>query len=411
MSNPAATDVVVLSNYYFPEPTGSAPPISDLSFWLAENGVATAVVTARPSYPQSVVFEGYKNGERDRETLRGVEVHRLATHVSAKRGMAGRLAGELSFMLAAIGARFGGKAPRGRHAICVCPSIFTVLIAPIFKQPGGRLLCIVHDIQSGLAQALGFGGGRLLMGLLRGLESWALNRCDVVVALSDGMAGELRGIGVRAPIIILPPQVDVSEITPTPEPAEGVPVLAYSGNLGRKQGLDQLITLASSLKQSGSDARIVIRGEGSERADLEAQAAAVGADNVTFLDLARREDFARVMGDAAMHLVPQRPDGATFAVPSKIFSIMAAERAFVATAQPDTPLWRFTAESGAGVCVEPYDAQALTEAVMALLADPARRANMARSGRRYVEQHIDRQVVCAAMWRAVNDGPGAVGHG
>jgi colanic acid biosynthesis glycosyl transferase WcaI len=401
-----SADVVILSNYYFPEPTGSAPPISDLSFWLAQNGVATQVVTARPSYPQSAVFEGYRNGELDREDLRGVDVRRLATFIPPNRGFVGRLRGELSFTLAAIAGRLGGTIPQARHVICVCPSILTVAMAGLFRRRGGKVLCIVHDIQSGLAEALGFGGGKLVHGVLKAVEAWALNRCDVVVALSDGMAEALRKLGVRKPIIILPPQVDVSEITPAPEPT-GVPqVLAYSGNLGRKQGLDQLITLAGRLAQQGETARIVIRGEGSERAELARAAEGVG--DVVFLDLAPRAELSRVMGEAVLHLVPQNPDGASFAVPSKIFSIMAAQRAFVATAQPGTPLWRFTAESGAGICVEPYDAQALADAVTGLLADPARRAAMAKSGRAYVEQHIDREVVCRAMWEAL-DGPLAPG--
>jgi len=401
MAAPTPADVLVLSNYYFPEPTGSAPPISDLSFWLAENGVKTGVLTARPSYPQAAVFDGYRRGERDAEVLRGVAVRRLWTHVGASRGLIGRLLGEFSFIVTALWARALGTAPRARHVICVCPSIFTVVIAGLFRGRGGRVLCIVHDIQSGLAQALGFGGGKLALRLLRGVEVWALNRCDVVVALSEGMAGALRGMGVAAPIIILPPQVDVSEIIPVPEPAAEPPVLLYSGNLGRKQGLDQLITLAASLSAQGCKARIVIRGEGSEREELERAAREAGVEGIVFLDLARREDLSAVMGEAVLHLVPQRPDGASFAVPSKIFSIMAAERAFVATAQPDTPLWRFTADSGAGVCVEPYDAQALAQAVIALLADPGERRRMAASGRRYVEQFIDREVVCRAMWEAL----------
>lgn len=400
-TSPAGADILILSNYYHPEPTGSAPPISDLSFWLAEHGAAARVLTARPSYPLGRVFDGYRRGEKDGETLRGVGVQRLASFVPARRGMAGRLAGELSFACAAIAARIFGRTRPAQYVICVCPSTFAVAAAPLLRRRGGRVLCIVHDIQSGLASALGFGLGRAAVGALKALEAWSLNRCDVVVALSDEMAQALRELGVRRPLLVIPPQVDVSEITPQPEPEGRPPLLLYSGNLGRKQGLDQVLDLADELLRRGSGAQILIRGEGSERPALEALAADRRLTNVRFADLARREDLSAALAEGLVHLAPQNPDGASFAVPSKIFSIMAARRCFIATARPSSPLWRIAEQSGAGLCTAPYDAAAFADAVEALISSPERRGRMGEAGRRFVEQEVDRQVVCRATWEAV----------
>lgn len=403
-ADPQGADVLILSNYYHPEPTGSAPPISDLSFWFAENGADVKVLTARPSYPLGRVFEGYRSGERDVETFRGVKTRRLAAHVAANRGLVGRLRGELSFLMAAIAARAAGRTAPAQHVICVCPSTFTVAAAPLFRRRGGRLLCIVHDIQSGLAAALGFGLGGFAVRGLRAFEAWAINRCDVVLALSEGMRAELLRLGVKRPIVVIPPQVDVREITPSPEPAATPPRLVYSGNLGRKQGLDQVLDLAEELLRRGAEAQILIRGEGSERPELEALAARRNLTNVVFADLARREDLSRAFAEGLIHLVPQNPDGASFAVPSKVFSIMAAERCFVATARPGTPLWTIAEESGGGVCTEPYDPAALADAVTTLLANPQRRRQMGASGRGYVEEKVDREVVCRASWLALCGG-------
>jgi colanic acid biosynthesis glycosyl transferase WcaI len=390
-------DVLLLSNYFHPEPTGSAPPISDLAVWLAQNGVSIRVLTARPSYPQNRVFSGFERGQKDRGDYQGVQVRRLKTYVPGRRGLVDRLMGELS---CAVAMAMSGE-ERAAHVICVCPSIFTLAVAPLFRRKHGRILAIVHDIQSGLGSALSGGSISGAMAVLRAFERWAFNRCDVIVALSTGMADELRRIGVRQKIIVQPPHVDVSEFPARPEVATQHPILLYSGNLGRKQGLEQLIGLAAQLASRGSAARLIVRGEGSERGDLEALAAARGLTNIEFLDLAPRAELAEVMAQATIHLVPQRPDGANFAVPSKIFSIMAAGRAFIATAAADSPVGRLVSVSAAGLIVPPDDPVAFALAVEQLLSDDARRAELGAAGRRYVEEHVDRNVVCRAILSAV----------
>lgn len=385
-----AGSLLLLSNYYHPEPTGSAPPITDLSLWLAENGLKPDVLAARPSYPKNAVYEGYESGQRDLEDFQGVNVRRVSSFVAKSRGVVGRLFSETSFAWAAL----RNRERRYNGVICVCPSVFVVAVAPSFVQRGGKVVAIVHDIQSGLAANLKFGLGGLMTTVLRALEAWSLNRCDGLIALSPAMASELRGLGVKAPISVIPPQVNVREIRPTPAPTGDRALAVYSGNLGRKQGLDQVLGLAAELLRRESKIDILIRGEGSERAGLEAQAQSEGLTNVRFADLAPRDALSEAMGAATLHLVPQTPGGANFALPSKIFSIMAAERPYVATASPGTPLAVVTDEAGAGICVEPNDAGAFADAVERLISDPELGAELGRSGRRYVESTVDREVVC-----------------
>jgi colanic acid biosynthesis glycosyl transferase WcaI len=400
--SPRGKNVLILSAYFHPEPTGSAPPITDLAAWLAEQGARAHVATARPSYPQREVFEGYRRGERDHEVVNGVEVDRVAAYVSPSRGALGRLRTELSVALRLLGGLTTGRLRTAERVICVCPSAFVVAIAPMFCKRGGRVLCIVHDLQSGLAKSLGFGMGGALIRALRTLERWSFNRCDTLVALTDEMAAELRALGAKPPVVVIPPQVDVREIRPAPERPDRGAVLLYSGNLGKKQGLDQILELAAVLQRRGRREQIVIRGEGSERSELNASIAEAGIANVTIENLAARDRLSEALAEGAIHLAPQNPEGATFALPSKIFSIMAAQRPFLATAHPGTPLHRFAGESGAGLCARPYDAEALADAAEALLDDAGRRRRMGRAGRDYVERYVDREVVCRAIWYALN---------
>ncbi len=383
---------LILTRHYAPEPTGSAPPMQQLAEWLAADGRASEVVTARPSYPEPNVVAGYAKGERDDVVEAGVKVRRLPTTVARGSSLLARAVPEAQYMLQLLAMRATGKLAPSTQLISLCPSILTVAAATRFRARGGRHVVIVHDIQSGLGAALGSRSVRLVMGLLRGIECWALNQADHLIVLSQAMADAILELGVQTPLTILPPQIDCAVIRPLPRPP-GPPTLMYSGNLGRKQGLEQLLDLAVVLARSAPDVRIVLRGEGAAKADLLARIARDRLSNVALLPLVAREDLARSLAEADLHLVPQIADGGDFAVPSKAFAIMAAGRTFVTTASAQSSIARMAEESHAFSITPPNDAEAFARIVLVLLADEGRRRTMAEAGRAFAERTADTPVV------------------
>ena len=389
---------LILTFYFHPEPTGSAPPISDFALWLAERGKSPKVVTARPNYPDRVVFEGYRRGERDEEEWQGVSVRRLPNVVTRNSGVVGRLLTEGSFLAALVLHRLSCR--RSSKVVSVCPSIFVSLVAPLFVSPGGSHVAIVHDIQSGLGRATGASG--FMMRVLGFIERKALNRADAIITLSPGMADALRAIGVTTPIEIAPPQIDVRKFQVLPDPNTGLVI--YSGAMGRKQGLHQTLDAAEVLQARGSAIQFKIRGQGGIKAELIAKAKAKALENVTFERLAPADKLNEEMATASIHLVPQTSNGADFAVPSKIFSIMASGRTFVATAHSGSPLARLTEESEAGICVPPDAPEEFADALEAAMKDDALRQRLGRNGRSYVERNVDRSVVCDQIWKTLRAG-------
>lgn len=386
---------LILSLYFHPEPTGSAPPISDFALWLAERGEAPKVVTARPNYPDRVVFEGYGRGQHDIEDWDGVSVRRLGNFVTKNSGVLGRLVTEGSFMAALAIHRISGL--KSSAVISVCPSIFVSLIAPVFVSRGGRHLVIVHDIQSGLGEATGASG--FAMRLLRRLERAALNRADAIITLSKEMGDALRAIGVTTPIEIAPPQIDVRKYEVSPDP--NAQIVVYSGAMGLKQGLHQILDAAQVLQSRGSRVRFVLRGQGGIKADLIAEAQSRGLENVSFEVLAAPDELNTAMALGSVHLVPQAAAGAEFAVPSKVFSIMACSRPFIATAVPGSPLACLAEKSQAGICVPPNTPDALADALEEAMSNDELRESLGRNGRVYVERYVDRSVVCDHIWKAL----------
>jgi glycosyltransferase involved in cell wall biosynthesis len=379
--------VLLITQYYSPEVLGSGPFCADIAEQLAASGSEVTVLTALPHYPEPGIFD--RRNYPLRERLKGVAVERMKSWIPVGRLALERIAGEFSFLASGAWAIVSGRVRRHAVVVSLCPSIFSVALGWLSRKTGGRLIAVVHDIQSGLASGLGLVGNPFLHRAMRFCERIILNRADLVVVLSS----ELRRIGVVRPIEVVPIWVDTDAVVPAPERRDSKPKLLYSGNFGRKQGLNQLLAMAQVLQRLRPEVEIIFRGGGSERAALQAKVVALGLQNIHFDELLPPERFVGGLADGDIHLVPQDPTAAPFAVPSKVASIMAAGRPFVATANRGSPLWRLRRESRGFVTVPTNDSSALTRTVLKLLDNAGFRNALGRRGRRFVEEHYARRRV------------------
>ena len=190
----------------------------------------------------------------------------------------------------------------------------------------------------------------------------------VCVSEAEHQRGVDAGIQCRA--VVLANSVDLTRFVPAP-PSEcaaaraalGVgdaPVAACIGRLAHQKGQDLLLAIWPDVRARVPGARLLLAGDGPERAHLEAAA----TDGVSFLGTL--DDVGGVYAAADIVVTPSRWEGLSFVV----LEALASGRSVVATdvdgmreaigPGPDAP----------GVVVAPEDAAALTEAIAARLGDP-----------------------------------------
>lgn len=393
--------LLIVSQFYWPEEIGSAPIVTELAEWFAKRGADVTVLAARPHYPDYEVAKNYTSGKLDDERRNGVRIRRLPTWIPLGSRAAGRILLETTLLAYALLHIATGRNRRFDRVISVCPSVLLVLAGWAATRRGGIHTSIIHDIQSGLADGLGMVRSKTLKRLMVLAERIILNRTTRIGVLTEAMRDILRRQGVLRPIDVVPIWVDTEFIRPLPRRLTERPVVLYSGNLGRKQGLEQVLGAARVIAADAPDVCIVIRGRGGRKDALRDEASRLGLTNVEFRDLAPRERLNDCLAEADVHLVPQAPDGADFAVPSKAYSIMAAGRPFVTTAKEGTSLAKLEQESRAFLRVSPGDDQAFAKAILHLVRSPEECREFGRRGREYIMANLARDAVLSRLSRTL----------
>ncbi|HUK61654.1 MAG TPA: glycosyltransferase family 4 protein [Stellaceae bacterium] len=387
--------IAYLSPYFWPENIGSAPYCTDLADWLRGKGHELRVIAFRPHYPSAATFAAWQDGSRDREWHNGADIRRIRTRGRGSGGFRERLASDLAFLAGVLRHGAGRDLSQSDVIVAYVPSCLSLFGAAVLSwRSGAPVVGVVHDIESGLAAALGIARHGLLLRLMRRVERAAFNRATRIVVLTDGMAAELRDIGYRNPVTVLP--IWSAALSPAKSDSDTAPVVGYSGNFGKKQNLDQLLPLIQKLNERRRDVRVVLRGDGSERRRIEAAIAAMGVSNTEFLPLVPPEQICASLQSIDLHLVPQAMNVARYALPSKLFTIMAAGRPFVCVAEADSPLDHLARKSGAGLCIQPGDEERLFAEVSRLLADRDLLREMGGRGRTFVAANMDRARILEA---------------
>lgn len=360
---------------------------------LAGRGFVTKVLTSHPHYPEWRVAAGYGQWSR-RELIDGVVAHRLKHYVPADPRGLKRLISEISF-----GARL--QTTRWQQSdviVAVSPALISTAMALARAMLFHRrtpVIVWVQDLYSlGLTET-GQGGG-LVSKVMRAVEGWTLRHADRVVVIHERFARRVEAdFGIardRIEVIRnwthLPPSPEIDVLSARRRFGWGdEAVVLHSGNMGVKQGLDNVVEAARLAEKRGDNVRFVLVGNGAERARLEA----AGADISTlqFHPPLDDDQFAAALRAADVLLVNEKPGVSEMAVPSKLTSYFSAGRPVLAATDTTGITADEVRASEGGVVVPTGDPRALVDAAVTLAADKPLCRTLGENGRRYRHTVLD----------------------
>ena len=404
---PSHLDVSIFGLNYPPEPTGIAPYTGALAVGLTKIGHHVTAHVAHPHYPDWTIRQGYGQWTRV-EDLDGVDVRRRLHYVPRSPRGIRRLVSELSFGVRMVSARWR----RPRVIIAVSPSLFcTALVALRLRLTPRRpsFIVWVQDIYTlGLAETAE--GGGLARRITRWVESGTLRAADRVVVIHERFADFVtRELGVAgSKVVVVRNWTHLPKSEPVDAAAakvilgwpDNVTLAVHTGNMGAKQGLENIVDAARAADKRGAPVHFMLVGEGGERRGLEERAQ--GISRLTFVDPLGDDEYRLALGAADVLVVNEKPGVSAMAVPSKITSYFASGRAVVAA----TDLGGITASeigaAGAGIIVPAGDPDALLDAVLAVSADPETAAQFGLNGQRYRDSVLD-QGAAIERWATIID--------
>lgn len=386
---------------YAPEPTGIAPYTTGMARRLVANGVDARVLTAYPHYPWWRVLDGYR-GVTMSEVIDGVPVDRRRHFVPRRHTTLSRSLSEFVFGVRVLCARWG----RPDVVVLVSPALISSRMAAA-RARWQRIPTVVwiQDIYTlGIRQT---GGGGIAAKIVARIERGLANSASRVVVIHDRFRRMLQeDLDVTTPVDIVR---NWSHIEPA-DRSESVRadlgwapddfIVLHAGNMGAKQGLENVVHGAREAERRGSRVRFVLLGDGNRRAQLEAMG---GSDRLQFIDPLPDGLFERALASADALLVNELPGMTEMSVPSKLTSYFAAALPVIAAVDESSITFDEVRAAEAGVCVPADDAAALVDAAEHLAADPAQRCAYGAAGRQYRERHLTESAAVAAFARVLED--------
>jgi colanic acid biosynthesis glycosyl transferase WcaI len=385
-------DVLVLGMHYPPEHTGNAPYTAGMVAALADAGHRVRVVTGYPHYPQWAIHDGY-TGVRRHEQDGRARVTRVRHPVPSAPSALRRAAMDATFTAhaAAIG-RQGARRPD--VVVAVSPVLLTVLAGLRWKKRGRTALGVVtQDLYSRAVTETGIASAGAGQAAAK-LEGWLLRQADGVAVVHEQFRDGVAGLGVdrdRVSVIRNWAHVESGngERSATRRSlgwGDDEVVVLHAGNMGLKQGLENVVDTARLADERGANVRFVLLGDGNQRSALEERGAGVG--RLQFRDPLPGDHFSDALAAADVLLVNEAPTVAEMSVPSKLTSYFTAGRPVVAASWERSAASAEIRRSGGGVRVDPGSPQDLLDAVRGLAGDPARIDALATAGRAYAQQHL-----------------------
>ena len=391
---------------YAPEVTGIAPFNRELCDYLAGRGHDVSAVTTFAYYPQ------WKKRPEDRgrwqrmDQVGNVNVYRCWHYVPEKVTTLKRIAHELSFGLASFWRVL--RLPRADVYFVVSPPLalgFFAWVAARLKR--SKFVFHVQDLQPDAAVGLGMLKPGMMVKCLYALEALAYRKAARVSGISRGMQTTFLSKGVpEERVKLLPNWLRSGMAAPRDAqtrarararlevPADTL-LVAYSGNLGRKQGLEVIYEAAALLAREaptgGLRIQLLVAGDGAGRNELERRLADGPLGGLRLLPLLSDAEYAELLAATDVSLITQAAGTGQYFFPSKLLSSLAMRLPVVAVADATSELAQAVAEGGFGCTVAPGSAVALAGALREIAREPGQLARWAEKTewvRRFAPEEI-----------------------
>jgi glycosyltransferase involved in cell wall biosynthesis len=263
-----------------------------------------------------------------------------------------------------------------------------------------RLVLNVADLWPDAAIQLGALRDRRAIAGARAIERFAYRHSDLIAVPTPGLERILvteRGLPAEG-VVVVPHGVDTGRFPLDGQPPPVSRRVVYCGTIGLGHSTGTLVDAAQILEDRGTGHEVLIVGDGAERSELEQRARDMGIKSVTFVGRVGRERLPEMLASAEVTVATQRDVPLLAdALSTKVLESMAAARPVVGAVSGWTA--EIIDRAGAGLVCAPERPDALADAIAQVTADAEEARRLGLAGRRYVDEHLSREIAVVRLER------------
>lgn len=354
--------IVIATRIFSPEPSAASFMLEAIAKGFRDAGHHVTVLTTRsPAHDATAT----------NEALHGITVRRAPV----LRDRSGYVRGYLPYLSFDIPLFFRLLFSRRADLYLVEPPPTTGAVVRVATWLRRRpYVYDAADIWSDAAQLVT--SSRVVLGLLRAVEVFALRGASRAFAISDGLIARLRELDVQVPATAIGFGVDTDAFSMDPavtevEPAD--PYFIYAGTYSEWHGAGIFLDAFAEFSRTHPRHRLIFIGNGSERPLLTERARALGLDRVEFRDPVDSTTLNPLLGAATASLASLKPGmGYDYAFTTKVYSSVASGCPTIFTGTGPTVEFLDSAAKTVSIGVAvPYSVEAVAQALHDAAEHPA----------------------------------------
>lgn len=390
--------ILVFNRSFWPDIEATGQFLTELCEQLAKRYKIT-VIAGRSYYEEKE--ELFRRGRFNRrEIYKGIEILRVRHTKFWKGNLLGRITNWLTYSISAFLVAL--KIKPGAIIACTDPPFIGIIAMLLSRLNSIPFIYNCRDAYPDVALELGRLKPGFLSRIFDYLNKKAFLKASLVVCLGISMETRLRTKGVpEEHLRVIPDWADTSIIKPLPKKDNPFLrkfglwdkfIVMYSGNIGLSQDFSSILHSLAMVEDSSSFYLIFI-GEGSNKESLKEKVRSLGLKNVLFLTYQPQDMLSFSLGMADLHIVPLKKGLSGAIVPSKVYSIMAAGRPYLAITDKESEPARLIEEFGCGLWAAPGDTKAIAEELSWALTHREKLKEMGKIARRIAEIKFDKNVI------------------
>ena len=403
--------ILRLRSYYHPEKVSGAHLIDDLDDAFADAGFTNVNIVPAPSRGISEKERKKFSKIKYEESHEGHQVvYRFSMFAEGKNAI------QRAFRYILCGVIEYFKAIKFTDTDLVFSSstpptqgLLSAMVAHKLSKKTKKKVPFVYNLQDVFPDSLVTTDltheGSLIWRIGRRIEDYTYRKSSHIITISNSIKNNLIHKGVTPnKISVVSNWIDLENVKPVSRTENSLInecninpnkfLVVYAGNLGAAQGAEVILGAAKLLNRENI-IHFVVFGGGSNYSEFKTQADFLS--NISVFPLLPVDRVSEVYSLGDVSLITCKRGTGKAGLPSKTWSIMACNTPILASFDTDSELALALNDSGAGVCIEPGDAQLLADAILQYFSKWTTGELQKGNYRKYVEENASKEK-CTARY-------------